>query len=365
MVYSEGFASDVEEENLDQELREVSLPVELIRAVAIVLVIMLHATIEPYVLQMTQEGVLRWWTVNIYNSLATPCIPLFVMLSGALLLQPSKIEPLRVFFKKRWNRIGLPFIFWGAAYFAWSFLVNHEPFSFDSIVRGILTGPYYHFWFLYMLIGLYLLTPILRVVVANADRKILKYFILLWFFGVVIVPLLGLFGYSLDSNVFVISGWMGYFLLGTYLLTVRMRSWTLYILLFLSLASMAVATYFMTAYVGGKNQYFFYGFLSANVILASVALFPLLCTVRPNRIKSYVPGVNLLLHQISFNTLPIYLFHVIVLETLQRGYVGFKISITTMNPILEVPLITVVTLFISLGLILLLKKIPHIERIIG
>ena len=53
---------------------------------------------------------------------------------------------------------------------------------------GILTGPYYQFWYLYMLMGLYLLTPILRILVAHADRKIMKYFVILWFLGASIIP---------------------------------------------------------------------------------------------------------------------------------------------------------------------------------
>lgn len=54
-----------------------------------------------------------------------------------------------------------------------------------------------------------------------------------------------------------------------------------------------------------------------------------------------------------------------VLETLQKGYLGFKLSVMTMNPIVEIPLITVVTLLISLAIIVPLKKIPHMKDIIG
>ncbi|MDH7564825.1 MAG: acyltransferase family protein [Candidatus Bathyarchaeota archaeon] len=104
-----------------QKEGELSLPVDLIRAYAMVLVLVLHAATEPVQIAdlMSPEGVTLWWTTNIYDSIARPAVPLFVMLSGALLLQPAKLgEPLRVFFKKRLNRIGLPFLFWGAAYFA-------------------------------------------------------------------------------------------------------------------------------------------------------------------------------------------------------------------------------------------------------
>ena len=197
------------------------------------LVIVVHAAIEPHpvVQVMDQAEVFRWFTVNTYDSLARSSVPLFVMLSGALLLQPSKVEPVRVFLRKRLVRLGLPFIFWGAAYFAWRFLVNHEALSASSIIQGILTGPYYHFWFLYMLFGLYLITPVLRVVTAYAERKIIKYFLMLWFFGTAIVPLLVLLsGFSVELKLFAVTGWIGYFLLGYYLLETRVRSSTLGIL---------------------------------------------------------------------------------------------------------------------------------------
>jgi hypothetical protein len=54
-----------------------------------------------------------------------------------------------------------------------------------------------------------------------------------------------------------------------------------------------------------------------------------------------------------------------VLESFQRGYFGFAINGNTINSIVGVPLITVITLFVSLGIILLLKKIPYLKRLLG
>jgi surface polysaccharide O-acyltransferase-like enzyme len=344
------------------------LPLDLIRTVAIFLVIILHAAIEPdpIIAQMTQSSVWRWWTENIYNTLARPSVPLFVLLSGSLLLQPSKIEPLSTFFKKRFKRIGLPFLFWGIAYFAWRLFVNHEELSLNSILQGIFIGPYFHFWFLYMLFGLYLITPILRVIVAYSDRKLLGFFILLWFLGVAVAPVLSLFtNYSLESNIFVILGWVGYYLLGVYMLQVRLSSTKLFILLIIGLTWTAVGTYFMTAFFGGIRSYYFYDYLSASVILTSVALFQLLRTFSTIRLEINSPRTSRLLHQISQNTLPIYLFHVMILESLQKGYFGFKISVTTLNPAIEIPLIALFTLVICLAVISLLNRIPFLKKAIG
>jgi surface polysaccharide O-acyltransferase-like enzyme len=347
--------------------------VDLIRTVAIVGVILLHAANDLTIQQMNQFEIIRWCTVDIYQSVGRIGVPLFVMLTGALLLQPSKNESLSVFFKKRWARIGLPFIFWGAAFFAWDFLVEHQAFTSSAIIQGILTGPYYHFWYIYMLAGLYLLTPILRIIMAHADQKIMKYLVILWVLGAAIVPFAGLLTtYHLDSDVLTITGYVGYFVLGAYLLTVRIRRSTLLIFMSLGLALTVIGTYVMAATVGGGKMYFFQEYLSPTMILASVMLFLLLNTIQPpsnqTETNPKVPGqpkARKLLSVISQNTLPIFLFHVMILEALQKGYFGFTLNGNTVNSIIGVPLITVVTLFICLAVIIPLKKIPVLKRLIG
>lgn len=305
--------------------------------------------------------------MNIYDSLARPSVPLFVMASGFLLLSPEKTdEPLSIFFKKRLSRLALPFIFWGATYFAWRFLVNDEAFAYGSIIQGFNTGPYYHFWFLYMLIGLYLITPILRVVVANSQRKILKYFLAVWFLGTAVIPLLNLQpSLSLDSNLFVFVGWIGYFLLGAFLKSVKIKTLIFCTLLSIGWLLTMVATYFITASVGGLSSYFFYDYLSVNVIMASVGLFMLLYRIPRRQLENISSRAKWLIHKIGQNTLPIFMLHVIILESFQRGFFGFKISVTTINPAVEIPLITGVTLFVCLGIIWSAKKIPFVEKIIG
>ncbi len=358
---------------LNQESK-LSIPVDLIRTVAILGVILLHATNDFTVQQMNELEIIRWCTVDIYQSVGHIGVNLFLMLSGALLLQPSKAnEPLKVYFKKRWARIGLPVIFWGAVFFAWDFLVEHQAFTSSAIIQGILSGPYYHFWYIYLLLGLYLLTPILRIVIAHARPSLIKYFVILWFIGASIIPVANFFTtYRLDSNVFVFTGYTGFFILGAYLPTVRMRRSTITLLMSLGIALTAIGTYAIAATVGGAKMYFFQEYLSPTVILASVMLFLLLNTTQVQRTqkennpaKSDHPNVRKLLNVISQNTLPIFLFHVIILESFHNGYFGFTINGNTINSIIGVPLATVLTLFTSLAVILPLKKIPGLKRLIG
>ena len=352
----------------------IALPVDLIRTVAIILVILLHAAIEPNptVNFMSPQGVQLWWTSDVYDSIARTAVPLFIMLTGALLLQPNKAdEPLRVFFKKRWNRIGIPVLFWGAIFFAWDFTVKGQALTAVSVLQGVLAGPYVHFWYVYVLVGLYLITPLVRIVVAHADWRIIRYFLLIWFVGTGIVSLLTLYSNLgpqtvwFRDNIFLLTGLIGYFILGAYVIKLRFRSSFLYIGLILSTVWTIIGTYFLIATLGEQYSQFFLDASSFSVIIASVTLFLLLAAVPNQTVENRFPRGNKVLKVISQNTLPIYLFHLIILETLQKGYLGFKISVTTMNPIIEIPLVTAVTLLLSLAIIVPLKKLPYMKRLIG
>ena len=363
-----------QEPELSQKNEGTALPVDLIRTVAIILVILLHSAIEgiPNLDIMSPQGIQLWWTSNIYNSIARVAVPLFVMLTGALLLQPNKAdEPLRVFFKKRWNRIGLPILFWGAIFFAWDFSVKGLPLTLVSVLQGVLAGPYVHFWYVYILVGLYLITPLVRVVVAHADWKIIKYFLLIWFVGTGIIPLLTLYA-SISpqtvwfrQNVFVLSGLLGYFILGAYIAKLRLRTSILSVMLVLSTLWTIIGTYFLIGTLGEQYSQFFLDASSFSVIIASVTLFLILASIPNQTVENKIPRGSKILQVISQNTIPIYLFHIIVLETLQKGYLGFKISVTNLNPIIEIPIVTAVTLVICLAIIVPLKKIPYVKRILG
>jgi surface polysaccharide O-acyltransferase-like enzyme len=335
-----------------------------------VLVILLHASIEPIPATVTPDStnvLTQWWSVNIYDSLARPCVPLFVMLSGALLLQPSKVdEPLKVFFKKRVSRIALPFLFWMGAYFAWDILVEHQALTGQFVWAGLVGGPYIHFWFFFMLIGLYLITPLVRIFVAHADQRLMKYFFALWLIGVSVVPILNLLmTHDLNSNVFLITGYIGYFLLGLYLLKVNINRKLLLVATFSGIIWTALGTYWITATIGGNKQFFFYDYFSFGVVLSSIALFLLLSQTNYGKIKNRFPKLDRLIHYISKNTLAIYLFHFMILETLENGYLGFKISLATINPIIEIPLLAGVTLAICLLILYPLSKIPYLNKLIG
>jgi surface polysaccharide O-acyltransferase-like enzyme len=357
------------EKSSEDKAECLSIPVNLIRTFAIILVIVFHATTEttPVSNLSVSEALELELAKDIYHSISQPGVPLFLMLSGALLLQPTKLgEPLGVFFKKRAKRIAPPFLFWGIMYFLWRIYVNGEVLTTESVLQGVLNGPYFHFWYFYALIGIYLLTPVLRIMVAYIDHKTFRFLAIVWFLGTAVVPLLGLFGaYQLSGNVFILTGWVGYFLLGAYALKVHIRSRILFMLLLSGLIYTSIGTYIADLTLGPEYGHFFVSCYSFSMIGISLTLFLLLSNLSTKTIETKFPKIKKLVRLIGQNTLFIFLFHVMVLQALQMGIFGFQISITTMNPFTEIPLITAVTLLICLAVVYPLTKIPVIRNIIG
>ncbi len=359
----------MERTSIDSKGR-LAIPDDLIRAIAIFLVVLLHASLMT--LQSFPPSSAYWWAASVYKSIALPCVPLFIMLSGALLLQPVKVnEPIRVFLKKRLSRVGLAFAFWTAIYTIWSFYISKTPVTLANIGQSIsfdlFGGAYFHFWYIYLIVGLYLITPILRVVIVYGGDKIIRYLILVWFVGVAVVPLLQLaIGLTLNGYLFVIGGWIGYFVLGIYLLKVKLRSALFYGLLAVGFVWTIFGVWLMNyPFVGVQRQNFFTDSLTANVIIGSVALFMILLKFRPDWPGSNQTIGKRLVQAISRNTLPIFLFHIIILESFERGFFSFTLSPLTLNPIIEIPVIAVLTFFITLGLVLVMRKVPILNKLIG
>jgi surface polysaccharide O-acyltransferase-like enzyme len=345
--------------------------VDLIRVIAIVSVILLHAT-NILTNQVASPSILRWWTIDIYQSIGRLGVPLFLMLSGVLLLVPSKKdEDITFFLKKRLNRIGLPFIFWSIIYFLWAFYVENQPVTQEFIMNGIFRGPYVTFWYIYMLFGLFLITPILRVMVAHFTDKLYKYFLYLWFIGFMLTPLINILsnGPNLVSEYFfIIPIYVGYFVIGNYLVNVQVRRRTLAVLTILGVTLSAIGTSILAMYLEGGAIYFFQEYLSPTIIIASLSLFVLLISYKPkDKPQTEKPSWKQhIIHEISKNTLAIYFLHIIIIYLLQ-DYVfsGFALTGNAVNSIISIPLITALTLGICLIIIWSLKKIPGLRKLIG
>lgn len=131
---------------------------DAIRVVATIAVVLQHAA----------HGVFRnpelvsareWGFAVLVVTFTKWAVPVFVMLSGALLLAP-RTEGLGDFYRRRFSRVGVPLVFWSFAYLA---LLAIAGTPLDELWERLYGGrPFYHLFFLFVITGLYLITPMLR-----------------------------------------------------------------------------------------------------------------------------------------------------------------------------------------------------------
>ena len=171
-----------------QKKRDASL--DFLRVIAALAVVWLHVSgdvvgTNPDIHQ------LYWWTGNIVNSLTRWCVPVFVMISGSLLLnKPSDKDP-SAFYRSSLPRILIPLAFWTLFYFLLREWAGDQP-SIFRIAGDVLRGaPFFHLWFLYMIAGLYLATPFLRQIVVASSPATLGFFISGCFAVSIVESLLG------------------------------------------------------------------------------------------------------------------------------------------------------------------------------
>jgi surface polysaccharide O-acyltransferase-like enzyme len=348
---------------------EPNYSIDVIRFVAITFVIVLHCTAFPYEFlnpTVSSMDILNWFTSDFYAAVGLIGVPLFIMLTGALLLNPNREdEPLKVFYKKRLDRIALPFIFWTVVYFAWSFTVLGKPLTLFNIGQGLVSGSYFHLWYLYLLMGLYAVTPVLRVLIKHLDRKLFTYLIVLWFLGTVTTPFIHTFtDFRYQPFTWVFFDGVGYFLLGTYLLYSNIKRRRAALIFTLGILGTVIGEWLLTAGMGKTFTGYFHNYMNPTIIIASVALFTLLISMDFNAIGKHAK-TSRVIHWVSQNSLPLYLIHMIVLVTLSVNVFGVWLNSATYIPLLDVPIFAVIVFAVSAALVYVFKKVPVLKRLIG
>ena len=134
---------------------------DIIRTTAIFFVVCIHSMgLVNEALSM--ESSIGWaHLTNALMGIIYSGVPLFVMLSGALLL--GKEEPLKVFLQRRMQRVLIPFLVWSVVVYAILFWQDGgrslTSFVCSYTVKSLTEGVYGIYWYVYMLIGLYAITP--------------------------------------------------------------------------------------------------------------------------------------------------------------------------------------------------------------
>lgn len=285
---------------------------DVVRFIAMFTVVCCHCT-DPFNFYPGEPpaniDTIKFWGAA-YGAFLRPCVPLFVMITGALLL-PVRGDT-SVFYKKRISRVFWPFLIWSVLYnlFPWitgllglapDIILDVFPYSGEEATRQSLGVSLdyiahiplnfslldVHMWYIYLLIGLYLYLPVFSAWVEKASEKAKLWFLVVWavttllpyYYQFVSPYLWGTCSWNSFGMLYYFAGFNGYLLLGHYL---RNHDWPLSKILMIGipvfLAGYAV-TFFGFRYITSLPEYtdemleLFFTYCSLNVVMMTVPLF--------------------------------------------------------------------------------------------
>lgn len=365
--------------------------IDALRVIAIILVVISHCCDHFTALYgVDMAGYNLGATIG---SLVRPCVPLFAMMTGVLLLPVKSDVTLRGFYKKRIGRLLWPLIFWSlvlpianflAYNYVWTAPKNLSlvgPFDVDNLVNHLYTWIFNFnydtipFWYIYMLIGIYLVLPIVSRWLETASKKDIETVLWLWVVSL-IVPYLTYFAPSLGfkgnygvvglwgvcswnsfGTFYYMSGFLGYMILANYLThwPVRCSNAKLAAISIPAfIIGFAVTTIGYMSMMATENWVLiemFWSFCSVNVLLMTIPVF---VWVERSGIKA-APWLTALA-TMSFG---VYLCH---FSIVQWGYEVFYA--TGLPGWIRLALNVVASSFISFGIVWLMMKTPLLKRFV-
>ena len=330
---------------------------DYLRVFAIFFIIMIHVSAQNWYRKDIDVNSFAWQTFNFYECISRWSVPVFVMISGVLFLNKDII--ISQIYRKNILRLVISFLVWSAFYC----FIGNRSLSLKNILNGE-----YHMWFIFMIIGLYMSSPIIREIVKN--KNIMKYFLLLAFVFTFFIPFVNQIIHDLfketgtilinkkiqTMSMNLVLGYTGYFILGYYLNLVTLtkkKTAIIYLGGILGLL-LTVALQIILVLKTQQRTQNYYGYLTFNVLLSACAVF----TWFKN--SYFFNQSNAIIQKLSKYTFGVYLVHVFILNLLKT----FGLNTMSFNPILSVPLITILVYFLSVCVVAILHCIPVLRKYI-
>lgn len=309
-----------------------------------------------------------WFVYNAWDCVSRFCVPVFLMISGCIFLDPGRDITPKKLYTKYIPRILAAYFFWSALYAVISSgFVTQRVLSKEVVQKfgeSLIFG-HYHQWYLYIILGLYLVTPALRAVAANEEAT--RYFLILSGIVGYLIPTLqqipvlkGTVRYTERIDIAVVTGYIFYYLFGYYIggrtqSKNEVRIW--YLIGLLGLIATCTLTY-LTCHYEGYPDIAMHEYGTIHVALYSCGVFVFF----KNRFASVDPSSRIMkvvfwLSKLSF---AIYLAHDFGLIVFRK--IGFVPA--SFNAFLSMPILILLDLIISVAIAYCASKIPKWNKYI-
>lgn len=350
--------------------RKLNINIEIIRFIAIVLVIAEHVLSE---LAMNYDGTIKWVPGVLIWTLIKINVPLFLIISAYLSFKEG-LSAKEIFIKKT-KRVAIPIIFWSIFYN----LFYTSDHTIHAMTMNILNGnAMYHLYFMYMFIGFFFFFPLVNNLYFSSRKSFLFYFLILVVSCSLIPTLNKAFG--LNLTFFTITGLSSFGLLVFYafvpkvsecvknILLKRISNKTIFscsiTLYFIS----CLITFFCALYVKTKTNGDIYTIINGGsffIFLSSILFYQAIMSVDASKLNEKLKCVILFSGKHAFG---IYLIHPAILYFILKYFYYPKLSATSQNSsIVSITYLlstVLVVLLLSLLFTTLISKFRYTRKII-
>ena len=336
---------------------------DFLRVLAVLAVIALHTTgvgLDEMKIASGTGTIIKsyeWYILKIYSSLTSWCVPVFIMISGALFL--NRNDSIRKIYSKNITRIITAFLFWSFFYAIVQYFYKH--WTRAEFFANFLLG-HYHLWFLFMIICLYMLIPLIRKI--TESDFLVKYFLFLTLIFAFVLPQVLSFITCISEdygalmskflNKFelyrVLTESTGYFLLGYYLTKAPITKKTEYMIYAAGMIGYA-AYIAVDLYISEDKSIY----PVCNVLAESIAIFVFFMKHCPNN-----PVLVRCMSVLSRWTFGAYLVHDVVKKFI--AILGLKAL--SFNPAIAAPFAVTVIFIVSFMVSCVLNSIPVLKKYI-
>jgi surface polysaccharide O-acyltransferase-like enzyme len=346
------------------KVKSYSISADIIRILAVFLVIFSHTT-DVFVLWEGLKGSSAWNAVYFLNTLSRVAVPVFIILSGYLILQKDKTKNYKEFLQRRFSRILIPFLFWTVVYFWWVSFWGHVKLTGQYVLQTLWSADIWHLYFLIIILELYLLAPFLVRFTDKISRRKQTVF----FLGLILLSFVCAVWANMQTNRFDVAKnivtifipYISYFYAGAYFRDVQVAKIKaiVFALLYIILA-------FITNTVAKGNMSHFVVFNYSPLLLPmSLCLFLALKDAGGFFNKKVASETFVTkLQYVSGLTFGMYLLHFLVLDVVREKFHLFPWE--THTPIV---FYAILPAFITFGIVFIVvavgKKIPVVKYIFG
>lgn len=182
--------------------------VDLVRIMAICLMMLYHlcgkgmwwATTEQYQISYFS---MEYRALILFHLISRICIPVVLMVSGMFMLEPKKRRTIKQLYRHNILRIFLSLLAWNTIYTLHQAVKEgYQGKELVAVWKGYFMDTQYHLIFLYSLIGIYVLVPVLRIFVKYADDQTWRYLLTCCMVGICILPTLRMFTHNRCEDFF-------------------------------------------------------------------------------------------------------------------------------------------------------------------